>query len=534
MLEEYQAKRDFQKTAEPAAEPGKRTGALRFVIQKHAARRLHYDLRLELDGVLLSWAVPKGPSLNPDDKRLAVQTEDHPIEYQSFEGNIPKGEYGAGSMIIWDAGTYHPDWNHVRNPGNKDEEAYLRKGIKEGKITFVLQGKKVSGSWTLFRLNSSAKDWLLRKNHDEFVSESRDLTEEDASVVSGRTIEEVREGKPPAKGLIDLNSLEGARNARLPKTYTPMLTTLVKKPFDKEGWIYEPKMDGIRAIARIDGEDVQLFSRNGLNLSAQYPSVLRDLAGNGSKKLLLDGEIVALDANGRPSFQLLQQRSGLSRLEDVTRADQRISVVYYVFDIVHANGKNLENVPLRIRKQVLQEMVTVTENVRLITAFDEGVMSFQACIQNGLEGIVAKSLDSIYEPGKRTKAWLKVKGVQTGEFLICGYTEGSGARSDTFGSMLLGYHAPGGELRYAGGVGTGFDSKMLHQLKKTMDKLKRKTSPYARPPRQKGIQWIKPELVAEVKYAEVTKDGLLRVPVFMRLRDDISPQDVGVPTSQAG
>ncbi len=532
MLEEYEKKRNFQLTAEPGAEIGKRQGPLRFVVQKHAARRLHYDLRLELDGVLLSWAVPKGPSLNIKDKRLAVQTEDHPLDYQFFEGVIPGGQYGAGSMIIWDGGTYSPDWNHVRNPGSKDEESQIRKALAEGKITFILRGEKLRGSWTLVRLNKSSKDWLLRKNSDEHASDSEDLAELTRSVVSGRTIEEVREGKSAAAPIVNPANVEGARHGRLPKTYSPMLTTLVPKPFNNTGWVYEPKMDGIRAIARIDGDRVQLLSRNGLDLSAQYPAVIADLS-SGNTKLLLDGEIVALDEQGRPSFQLLQQRSGLSKREDIARADERIPVVYYVFDIMFADQTNLEGVILRTRKALLAQFVSVTENVRPVADFDDGILSFEVCVKNGLEGIVAKNLNSIYEPGKRSKSWCKVKGVHSAEFLICGYTKGTGARGETFGSLLLGYRAGSGDLLYAG-VGTGFDRTTLQSLKNLMEARKRKTSPLVNPPRQKDVQWVRPQLVAEVKYAEITKSGMLRTPVFLRLRTDISPDQVEQPPALAG
>lgn len=534
MLEEYEKKRNFEITAEPPAEvKSRQTGSLRFVVQKHAARRLHYDLRLELNGVLVSWAVPKGPSLNINDKRLAVQTEDHPFDYQWFEGNIPQGEYGAGSMIIWDAGTYGPDWSHIPNPSTKDDEEQIKKALAAGKITFVLHGEKLHGSWTLVRLNKTSKEWLLRKNRDEFANDNEDLVELDRSVSSGRTIEEVREGRPAAVPLVNTADLPGARQGRLPKTHEPMLATLVDKPFNRENWIYEPKMDGIRTIARISGDKVQLLSRRGLDISAQYPSVVKALATTNTK-LLLDGEIVALDEKGRPNFQRLQQRSGLSRAEDIARAEERIPVVYYVFDILFEGRTNLEGVKLAERKKLLKQFVPVGESVRLVSDFDDGVLAFNACIQNGLEGIVAKNLDSIYEPGKRSRAWCKVKGIQSAEFLICGYSAGAGARGQTFGSLILGYRSRSHDLVYAGGVGTGFDGNTLRMLSERMAGLHRKTSPLSNPPRQKGIQWLRPELVAEVKYAELTKSGLLRAPVFLRIREDIAPDQVGEPPALAG
>lgn len=529
MLEEYRRKRDFKLTPEPPAHEVDSSGALKFVIQKHSARRLHYDFRLEVDGVLVSWAVPKGPSFNPADKRLAVQTEDHPLDYAEFEGIIPKGEYGGGPVIIWDEGTYSPDEDGKLYFGDpKKAQEIIKAGLKKGKISFILKGKKLHGSWTLFKLKNTQKDWILLKHKDESASATVDIVQaEDRSVVSGRTIEEMREGKAAAQPLLAIKDLPGAKTAKFPTEYAPMLASLADQPFSRAGWIYEPKVDGIRVIALVNGKKVKLLSRRGIDITAQYPTLVRELSAYGNRKLVLDGEIVALDANGRPSFQELQQRSGLSRDADIKIADQKRPAYFYVFDMVYADGKSLESVMLVDRKAALKQTIAASERIRIIDALaDDGFVAFEACMQNGLEGVVAKRADSLYEPGRRSKNWLKVKGTLTSEFLICGYTEGTGGRNQTFGSLIVGYYDKGGKLAYAGGVGTGFNAKLLSELQSRMEPLRTDICPFAKKPPGKKIQWIKPKLIAEIKFAEWTREGILRSPVFMRLREDIKPKEV--------
>jgi bifunctional non-homologous end joining protein LigD len=526
MLEDYKRKRDFSKTPEPTAKKTPAKGDLKFVIQKHSARRLHYDVRLELDGVLMSWAVPKAPSLDPADKRLAVHTEDHPIDYDLFEGMIPMGEYGGGPMIIWDRGTYSPDDHGKTSWGDRDEaQKRLREGMKKGKISIFLRGEKLQGSWTLFRLGNREKDeWIMLKHKDEYVNPDRDVTKEDRSVVTGRTVEEIRANKPAAHPLVDPAHLPGSRAGRFPTEFTPMMASLTDGPFSQEGWVYEPKLDGIRAVAMIRGGKVSLWSRRGLDLSASYPSVVKELSAY-RQDMIIDGEIVALDEKGRPSFQELQQRSGLTRSPDVKVAESRTPVFYYVFDILYLNGRNLENVKLRDRKALLKQTLVSTDRIRLVEPLAaDGFTAYQACLDSGLEGVVAKRLDSVYDSGRRSKDWLKVKPTMAAEFVVCGYTEGTGSRGHTFGSLILGYYNRAGDLVYAGGCGTGFNEAKLQMLLKQFKKLEAKNSPFKEKVPGKQIHWLKPELVVEVKFAEWTKDSKVRAPVFMRVRDDKPPE----------
>lgn len=526
MLEDYKRKRDFSKTPEPTAKNAPAQGDLKFVIQKHAARRTHYDVRLELDGILLSWAVPKGPSLDPADKRLAVHTEDHPIDYDQFEGMIPMGEYGGGPMIIWDRGTYSPDSEGEASWGDREQaQKRMREGIKKGKISIFLRGEKLQGSWTLFRLGKRKKDeWMMVKHKDEYVNAERDVTEEDRSVVSGRTVDEVRSGKKPERPLIDASDLKGARTSRFPTELTPMLATLTDGPFSVDGWIYEPKLDGIRAIAMIRKGKVSLWSRRGLDLSASYPGIVKELSGY-HQDMVLDGELVAFDEKGRPSFQVLQQRSGLTADADVKLAESRLPVFYYVFDILYLNRHDLEGVKLRDRKALLKQTLISTDSVRLVEPLAaDGFTAYQACVDSGLEGVVAKQLDSTYDSGRRSKAWLKVKPTLSADLVVCGYTEGTGSRGSTFGSIILGYYNRAGNLVYAGGCGTGFNEAKLRDLLKRFKKLEASKSPFKEKVPGKKIHWLKPELVVEIKFAEWTNDSKVRAPVFMRLRDDKAPK----------
>jgi len=525
MLEEYRRKRDFKKTPEPPAQRSQRGGDLKFVIQKHSARRLHYDFRLEVDGVLVSWAVPKGPSTSPGDKRLAIQTEDHPFDYRNFEGVIPAGEYGGGPVIIWDEGVFAAEKDGKVYWGDPDRgQKILREGLKKGKISIFLKGKKLHGSWTLFRLSNKQKDWILLKHKDEFVDTKRDVTSEDRSVVSGRTIEEMRSGESAAKPILEAANLKGARAAKFPREFNPMLATLTDGPFEESGWIYEPKLDGIRAIGLINAGDVTLESRRGLDLTASYPEIAEELSAY-DENIIFDGEIVALDQNGRPSFQALQQRSGLTQAADVKKASASTQVYYYVFDLLYVGKHSLMNVPLEERKELLRQTLIPTDKIRLVDKIPaDGFTAYQASMEAGLEGIMAKRVDSIYEPGRRSKSWLKVKGTLSSEFIICGYTEGTGSRATTFGSLILGYYKDG-KLYYAGGCGTGFNEKTLQLLYKKFRELKTDKSPFSQKIPGKRIQFIKPVLVAEIKFAEWTKDEILRSPVFMRLRPDKSATD---------
>ena len=527
MLDKYNSKRDFQKTPEPSGkEPSKSQGALKFVIQKHAARRLHYDFRLEIDGVLVSWAVPKGPALDPKEKRLAVQTEDHPMDYGDFEGVIPRGEYGGGEVIVWDSGTYTPDEEGKLSWHDRDEgQERMREGLKKGKISIFLEGAKLRGSWTLVKLKKTEKEWLLIKHSDPFARTDKDPTEDEQSVLTGRTLVDVKDGKAAKKLLTE--KLEIGKVKRFPTSIKPMTASLADKPFNKEGWVFEPKMDGIRALAYIKDGEVILKSRNDLELTQQFPSIAASLE-NYQGTFVLDGEIIALNEKGRPSFQHLQQRAGLSRGADLNNGESQASIFYYIFDIIYCQGLSLEDEPLTERRRIMLEQIKPTRNIRIIEQFDtDGESAYEACVANELEGVVGKRVDSTYETGKRSKSWLKVKSTTSAEFLICGYTEGSGGRNHTFGALLLGMHDEQGKLAYVGGVGTGFDDKKLKTLMKLMQPLIISKCPFGKkPPGKLNPTWVEPKLIAEIKFAEWTQDKILRAPVYLRLRDDINSEDV--------
>ncbi len=544
MLEKYREKRDFERTPEPA--PGgsnDQRDSLIFVVQKHAASRLHYDFRLEFDGVLKSWPIPKGPSLNPDDKRLAVMVEDHPVDYSPFEGVIPKGEYGAGQVIVWDAGKYSPDEDGVLSFHDREEaDRRMREGLEKGKLSIFLRGRKLKGSWTLVKITRAENEWLLIKHQDRFADRERDILEEDRSVLSGLTIEDIKAGRLPERRfsspVLLPQDLPGAQEASLPRSVEPMQATLTDGPFSAEGWLFEPKLDGVRCMAIKDGDQVKLYSRRGLDSTKQYPSIAEQVALQMEPQLILDGEIVAPDENGIPSFQRLQQRLGLQRDSDIRRAESEVPVIFYVFDLVYENGYDVRAAPLSERKALLEQDFVPTARVMLVQPFDEdGLEAFEAVKRVGLEGLIAKQTDSLYESGKRSGKWRKIKTTQQQEFVVGGYTQGEGGRSDTFGSLLLGYYDGDSEgLKYVGNVGTGFDDRMLRNLRERLDLLRTDESPFATRlargrmafgrPREGPITWVRPELVAQVKFAQWTDDGHLRAPSFLGLREDKASHDV--------
>ena len=535
-LQEYARKRDFKKTSEPGpilrqaqetVDPRQRP--LTFVIQKHSATRLHYDFRLELGGVLVSWAVPKGPSLDPGEKRLAVHVEDHPLDYGGYEGVIPKGEYGAGPVIVWDRGTWWPE----EEPGQLIEdreraEQAAREGLASGKLSIQLAGNKLHGSWALVKLQKTEKDWLLIKHRDEYAvpGSGAQVLERERSVISGTTVEELRTGLRPARGPGDL---PGAVEAPFPKTIEPMLATLASGPFASPAWVFEPKLDGIRAIAMVRDGSARLNTRRGNDATRQYPVLADELGamGAGELDLVLDGEIVTLDEQGRPSFQKLQERMNLQRPSDIRRMEETVPVLYYVFDLLYENGYSLLGVPQEQRHARLEAVMPYSERIRTVQQLgDDGEAAYEAVVAHGLEGLIAKRADSRYEPGRRSRYWLKIKATNQEEFVICGYTKGQGNREKTFGALLIGYYNEAGKLAFAGNVGTGFDDKKLAELKAELDERRVPKHPFAETPDAKDAFWVKPELVAEVKFAEWTREGRLRAPVFMRLRTDKPAEDV--------
>ena len=545
MLETYKRKRDFSRTPEPPA--GRRSsGNLRFVVQKHAARRLHYDFRLEIDGVLKSWPVPKGPSLDPNEKRLAVMVEDHPMDYATFEDVIAHGNYGAGQVIVWDSGVYSPDEGGVLWFGNREEaDERMREGLEAGKLSFTLRGRKLRGSWTLVRTSRSPKDWLLIKHRDRYADPDCDVLMDDRSVQSGLTIEELKAGRLP-----DLSSRavpgrtpaktrqagETGKKAAFPSKIKPMLARLVDEPFSRSGWLFEPKLDGFRAIAFLRQGDVRLRSRTGIDLTERFPELVDELATQPEDEMVLDGEIVALDDRGLPDFGLLQnsidlpERARISRRKDIAA-----EIVYYVFDLLYLNGMSLQGTPLHERKALLARSVLAEDRVRVVEYVErEGEALFKASVDLGLEGIVAKRRDAVYEPGVRNASWLKIKGESSQEFVVGGFTAGQGSRAGTFGALVLGYYE-GAELRYAGRVGSGFDQSTLETLRGLLDARREEASPFAEDAELDKLdpEWVRPDLVVRAKFSQWTHENRLRAPVFLGLQPEVDPKSVGRETPDA-
>jgi bifunctional non-homologous end joining protein LigD len=520
-LAAYEQKRDFARTPEPGpARAGVNGTNLVFVVQQHVARRMHWDFRLEVDGVLKSWPLPKGPSIDPSVKRLAVMTEDHPFEYRNFEGVIPKGQYGGGQVIIWDEGTYTPDEGGVYSWGNKEEGSRrMREGIETGKLSFTLRGHKLKGSFTLIR---TKQGWLFIKHRDEYASD-RDVLADDRSVGSGLSIEDLKEGRlPPAQTAANPTPDPFPD----PSRERPMLATLIDAAFDRPGWSWEPKLDGVRVLAFIRDGKVELRSRRGLDCTRQYPSVANALTGHPHQPLVLDGEVCALDENGIPRFQLLQSRINLSRNADIARAEAATPVVFYVFDILYAAGIDLHARTLAERKGHLVAKVAQNDTIRVVTHVEEHGRELEASArQLGLEGVVGKRLDSRYDSGIRSRAWVKVKVINEQEFVIGGFTPGEGARSSTFGAIAVGYYDEQGRLHHAGNVGSGFTDSQLTALFTRLQALRTDEKPFANKV-EGSVTWVRPELVAQVKFSEWTADSHLRAPVFLGIRDDVDPRQV--------
>ena len=534
----YRQKRDFTRTPEPQSGAPAAAADLAFVVQQHRATRMHWDFRLEVDGVLWSWAVTRGPSLNPQDKRLAVHVEDHPFDYGDFEGVIPKGNYGAGQVIVWDNGTYTPDEDGELNWGDPDRgQARMREGLAEGKLSFTMRGKKLRGSFTLVKIKKSeGDDWLLIKHRDEYASE-RDILEEDRSVISGLSIKDLQEGRMPVQQSADGPSAAAKQAAfPSPQSWRPMLPTLVGKPFARDGWIFEPKFDGVRTLAFVNGGKVDLRTRRGNPASTQYPEIVEAVQAQPVRNAVFDGEIVALNHDGVPDFQEVQARINLSNPREILRVAADIPVFYYVFDLLYHDGYDLRSVPLMERKALLWRVLEQGPHIKYVDHVkDEGLMMHEAAQALGLEGVVGKRANSVYEIDTRARTWLKVKDVNQQEFVVGGYTEGEGSRSKTFGGILVGYY-DGDDLRFAASVGSGFTDAMLDRTLKLLEPMRIEESPFVNPPTTIGGRWsggksarclwVRPEIVAEVKFASWTREGNLRAPVFLGLRQDIDPKTI--------
>jgi bifunctional non-homologous end joining protein LigD len=606
-LEEYKRKRRFSETPEPPPKLDRSKGH-RFVVQRHHATRLHYDFRLEMEGVLKSWAVPKGPSLDPDDKRLAMQVEDHPVSYFDFEGIIPEGNYGAGTVMVWDLGTWEPlspetkDGNYVRA---SDAEAAAM--LKKGDLKFRLHGKKLNGDFALVHIKSrrpgsKGNEWLLIKKHDDHVIQGFDAEQLDKSILTKRTMAEIagdegsaewesskkasrggakaawltdtlarvekkrkassskdpkaqaEEAKPSgkpvrkarqssaasegarksaAKGSSSAASLvaglEGAVKRTMPQAITPMLASVCDQPFDDPHWLFEIKWDGYRAVAFLEDGDVRLVSRNHNDLTAKFSELGGLATPVKAKNAILDGEIVVLDDEGRPSFSLMQQRTGFRShgRQSTPRGD--LPILYYVFDVIYLEGYDLRQVRLEERKRVLREVVSDSDILRYSDHFaGNGKALFNVAKEKGLEGIIAKKANSSYEE-RRSRDWQKIKITQTIDCVIGGYTDPEGARQ-YFGSLMLGLYNQKKQLVHVGNAGTGFNYALLKEISQVLKNLESTGNPFTGPTEPKKAHWVKPVRVAEVKFTEWTHEtnggGLkLRAPVFMSLREDKDPKD---------
>jgi bifunctional non-homologous end joining protein LigD len=584
-LEEYKRKRRFEDTPEPPPKVEKKSGH-RFVVQKHDATRLHYDFRLEMDGVLKSWAVPKGPSLDPADKRLAMQVEDHPVSYFDFEGTIPEGNYGAGAVIVWDVGTWEPlSPIPVKGKFVPGTAAEAREMLQKGDFKFRLHGQRLKGDFALIHIKgrrpgSKGTEWLLIKKKDEEAVEGYDIEAYDTSVLSGKTIAQIagdkdsaewKSSRPASRGKVKapwlaetlakldkkkkkdstaedaekakkkdkttqsgpttssvIRDLEGAVKRPMPTAIIPMLATPVEKPFDSPEWLFEIKWDGYRAVAFIEKGKVRLVSRNQNDLTGQY-SELGDLPKLvKAKTAILDGEVAALDEHGRSSFSLMQRRTGIRSGGRRTAGRPDVPIVYYVFDLLYADGYDLRRVALEERKRALVGIVSTNQLVRLSEHFPEhGIALFEAAKQQGLEGILAKHRGSLYEE-RRSREWLKIKITQTVDCVIGGYTDPEGSR-EYFGAIVLGLFDERGRLIHVGQAGTGFTQATLKEIWQILKPLETKRSPFYGPVEAANAHWVKPQRVAEIKFTEWTHEtaegGMkLRAPVFMGLREDKEPK----------
>jgi len=532
-LQKYKAKRDFTKTSEPrSGKPGD-SNKLKFVVQKHDASHLHYDFRLEMEGVLKSWAIPKGPSANPKTKRLAMMVEDHPFDYKDFEGVIPEGEYGGGTVIVWDEGTYEPIG---KNNGKKAQEKHLLKQLKEGALKINLHGKKMKGEYALVKAQGMGENgWLLIKHKDQYATEG-DITLDVKSVLSGKTLEQMEKSgnrvwKNGHEAVLKSNEddlLSKVSASKIPIGIKPMLATLVDKPFDDPEWRYEVKWDGYRALGFSTAEgDVQLLSRNNKQFNERFYPIYNAIQ-QWKIDIAVDGEVLVINEKGISDFGKLQN----------WRSEADGELVYYVFDILWYRGKDLRKLPLKDRQQILEEVLPQGDDrIRLSKVFEaDGKEFYEAARKMGLEGIIAKKSDSLYTAGSRSKEWLKIKVNKRQEVVIGGYTRNEGT-SKRFSSLLLGVYNQG-KLQYVGKVGTGFSQKLQTEIARQFEPLVRKTSPFEtmpdvnkpsrfrpNPPVAKAF-WLEPELVCEVAYSEVTSDGVFRHPSFEGMRVDKPAKDV--------
>ncbi|HTW66930.1 MAG TPA: DNA ligase D [Bryobacteraceae bacterium] len=516
-LKEYSQKRSFDKTPEPAPREQSSPAGNYFCVQRHDATRLHYDFRLEVDGTLKSWAVPKGPSLEPLAKHLAMHVEDHPLDYGGFEGNIPKGEYGGGSVMLWDRGSYEL-------LGDVPAAAQ----IARGDFKFRLRGEKLRGEFALVLMKGRGKgnEWLLIKKKDDEAKPGWNIEDHSRSVLTGRTQQEIAEDLPPAQPTAASTQScampDDAIKAPMPKSISPMLATLATHPPSGDSWLYEVKWDGVRALCFIDNSQLYILSRTLKRCDQQYPELSVLPRQVNASQAILDGEIAVLDDEGRSSFNLIQPRISVADPNAIAHLSRSTPVHLFLFDLLYLDGYDLRSLPLEERKRLLAEVVTPSERIRVSDTFTvDGAAMLAAARAHGLEGIVAKSRTSKYE-GRRSRSWIKVKVVSSGDFVIGGFTHGE---RDYFSSLVLGLY-DGDKLTHTGQVGTGFNEKALQEIFTKLEPLITKKNPFSGPVKAlRDVTWVRPELVAEIKYLEVTPDGLLRAPVFLALRTDKNPRE---------
>src|SRR5437870_270777 len=517
-LSTYRAKRTFDQTPEPGGlvpKPGPKQGGL-LIVHMHDATRLHWDLRLEMDGVLRSWAVPKGPSANPTDKRLAVKVEDHPMEYGDFEGIIPEGNYGAGSVIVWDRGVWVPLED-------------VREGFAKGKLLFELKGYKLRGRWTLIKLKKTDKEWLLIKERDQYVS-TEPYTNE--SVLSGLTNDELRNATQRAEPIKqELAKLGAPKRALRVEDTELMLAETRADPFTKDGWLFEVKLDGYQMRAACEDGEPILYSRKGLDYTESFPEIARAVKAIPFDGVILDGELVVLNDSSHPSFNKLQTRAKLGARE-AKRAAIESPATLYVFDLLAFAGYDLRKLPLVKRKEILKKVLPQTGPLRYSEHFEKnGEALYEQVVKLGLEGIMAKKADSPYRSG-RSSDWLKIRADRIDDFVVVGFTKPKGARGG-FGSLHVGAYQDRNVI-HCGRAGPGFTGDQPEEMSATLQSLVRKTPPCDPPengalPKGTDHTWVEPRLVCDVRYKEFTKDGLLRQSVFVRFRDDKKPEDVVMP-----
>ena len=521
-LEEYARKREFTHTPEPSPHDVPEPGGNVFCVQRHAARRLHYDLRIEIGGTLKSWAVPNGPSLDPARKQLAVMVEDHPLLYATFEGNIPKGNYGAGSMMLWDLGTFE-------RIGPESEQQQ----IDRGDFKFALHGKKLRGLFALVRMKGAEKgnEWLLLKKKDEFARGDWDIEQHGWSVKSGRTQEEISLDMPPRAVHGSGPPAQAAVEAPMPESLSPMLSASADKPPTGPGWLFEIKWDGVRAVCYVRDGGAHLVGRKGTVMDRQYPELGAIPRFLDARAAVLDGEIAVLDEAGRPSFARIQPRIMATDRGAVEQLMRSRPAIYFAFDLVWLDGYDLSRVPLIERKRLLRSIVKPgCPALRVSDHFDADPAQLLELVRaQGLEGLMAKRADSVYQT-RRAGDWVKIKVATEQDFVLAGYCEGE---REHFGSLVLGAFDQGA-LVYVGRVGTGFDAKLMAEIARLMAPLETARCPFTpEPPMEDPTHWLNPELVCRVKYQNWTGDLKLRAPVFVGMRDDIDPADCVLAPAEA-